>query len=203
GQPDVLLLAVAQHLDVHRLARWRVGHDARQRAVVEDRLAVESEHHVAVLQSGLRRGAIVVDAGNQRARRTWQAHALRDFGRDLLDADANPTTARGAILLQLPDDVLHEVRRDREADTYRPARWREDGGIHADDIAVHVEQRATGIAAIDRRVGLDEIVVGTGVDVAIARRHDARRHGRAEAERIADGDHPIADARVIGIAEPG
>src|SRR6185437_13814317 len=192
GQPDVLLLAVAQHLDVHRLARWRVGHDARQRAVVEDRLAVESEHHVAVLQSGLRCGAIVVDTGNQRARRTRQAHALCDFRRDLLDADADPTAPRSATLLQLPDNVLHEVRWDRESNTNRTARRREDRGIHADDSAVHIEQRAAGIAAIDRRVGLDEIVIGTGVDIAIAGRHDARGHGAAQTERIADGDYPIA-----------
>ena len=33
------------------------------------------------------------------------------------------------------------------------------------------------------------------------RRDDPRRHRRADAERIADGDHPIADARALGIAE--
>ena len=50
------------------------------------------------------------------------------------------------------------------------------------------------IAAIDGGVGLDVVVVGTGVDVAVARRHDAEGHGAAEAERVADGQRPVADA---------
>ena len=45
------------------------------------------------------------------------------------------------------------------------------------------------------RIDLQEVVVGAGADVAAARRDDARRHGAAEAERIADGHHPIADLR--------
>src|SRR6185437_3181960 len=61
-----------------------------------------------------------VDAGNQRACRTRQTHALRDFRRDLLDAHAHPAAPRGPVLLQLPDDVLHEIRRDREADAEPP-----------------------------------------------------------------------------------
>ena len=90
-----------------------------------------------------------------------------------------------------------------KADADAAARRREDRGIDADDIAVHVEQRTAGIAAIDRRVGLDEIVIGPGIDVAVARRDDARRHGRAEAEGIADRDHPVADAGLVAVAEMG
>ena len=58
-----------------------------------------------------------------------------------------------------------------------------------------VEGRAARIAAIDRRVDLQEIVIGAGADVAAARRDDAGRDRAAEAEGIADGDHPVADAR--------
>ena len=62
------------------------------------------------------------------------------------------------------------------------------------DLAIHVEQRAAGIAAIDGGVGLDEVVVGPGIDVAVARRDDADGDRAAEAERIADRHHPVADA---------
>ena len=58
-----------------------------------------------------------------------------------------------------------------------------------------VEGRAARIAAVDRRVDLQEVVVRSGADVAAARRDDAGGDGAAEAERIADGDHPVADAR--------
>src|ERR1700756_2432361 len=51
-------------------------------------------------------------------------------------------------------------------------------------------QPPAGMAAIDGGVGRDVIVVRARMDVAVARRHDAGRHGAAEAERIADGDHP-------------
>ena len=56
-----------------------------------------------------------------------------------------------------------------------------------------VEHRAARIAAVDGGVGLQKIVVGTGIDIASARRDDAGRHGAAQAEGIADGDHPVAD----------
>ena len=69
------------------------------------------------------------------------------------------------------------------------------------DLAVEVEQRAAGIAAINGGVGLDVIVVRAGIDVAVARRDDAGGHRAAEAERIADGDDPFAEPQLVGIAE--
>ena len=75
---------------------------------------------------------------------------------------------------------------------------RVDRRVDADHLARQVEGRPAGIAAVDRRVDLQEVVIGTGADVAAARRDDARRHGAAEAEGIADGDDPIADARRDG-----
>ncbi len=76
-----------------------------------------------------------------------------------------------------------------------------DRGVDADDFAVEVEQRAAGIAAIDGGVGLDVIVVGAGIDIAVARRDDAGGHRAAEAERIADGDHPFAEPQLVAVAE--
>ena len=49
-------------------------------------------------------------------------------------------------------------------------------------------------------VGLDEIVIGAGIDVALAGRDDAGRHRAAEPERVADRDHPIADPHRVRIA---
>ena len=80
-------------------------------------------------------------------------------------------------------------------DADRPAGRREDRGVDADHVAVDVEGGAARIALVDRRVDLDVVVIGSGADVAAARRHDAGRHGAAEAERIADRHDPVADAR--------
>src|SRR5262249_56307776 len=77
----------------------------------------------------------------------------------------------------------------------------DDRGIDADHLAVEVEQGAAGIAAVDGGVGLNVIVVGAGIDVAVARRDDAGRDGAAEAERVADGDDPFAQPQLVRIAE--
>ena len=69
------------------------------------------------------------------------------------------------------------------------------------DLAAEVEQRPAGIAAIDGGVGLDVVVVRARIDVAVARRDDAGGDRAAEAERIADGDHPFAEPQLVGIAE--
>ena len=103
--------------------------------------------------------------------------------------------ATDAVLLERLDDALHDVAGDGEADADAAARRREDRGVDADDLAFGVEGRAARVAAVDRRVDLQEVVIGARADVAAARRDDAGGHGAAEAERIADRDHPVADAR--------
>ena len=71
-------------------------------------------------------------------------------------------------------------------------------------LAVDVEGRPAGVALVDRRIDLDVIVVRTVADIAAAGRHDACRYGTAETERIADRDHPVADARrTVGERDEG
>ncbi len=130
-----------------------------------------------------------------------EVQALGDLVGHLLDAHAEPAATGFAELAQLIDDRDRGLGRHREADADRAARRRDDRGVDADDIALEIEQRAAGIAAIDGGVGLDVVVVGTGLDVAVARRHDAGGDGAAEAERIADRDHPFAEPQPVGIAE--
>src|SRR6185437_12963921 len=120
---------------------------------------------------------------------------------DLLDAYADPAAPRLAEFAELRDDLGDALRGDREADADRAARRRDDRRVDADHVAVHVEQRPARIAAIDRGIGLNEIVVGAGIDVAVPRRNDAYRHRTAEAERVANRHHPVADAHLVGIAE--
>ena len=127
--------------------------------------------------------------------------AFGDLVGDLLDAHAEPAAAQFAELAELIDDADDRLRGHREADADRAAGRRDDRGVDADHFAVDVEQRTAGIAAVDGGVGLDVVVIGAGVDVAVARRDDAGRHRAAEAERIADRHHPVADAHLVGIAE--
>ena len=127
--------------------------------------------------------------------------ALGDVVGDLLDAHAEPAAPRLAELAELIDDGDRGVRRHRKADADRAAGRRDDRGVDADDVAVEVEQRAAGIAAIDGGVGLNVIVVRARIDVAVARRNDAGSHRAAEAERVADRDHPFAEPQLVAVAE--
>src|SRR3546814_15199444 len=83
-------------------------------------------------------------------------------------------------------DLGGQVRGDREAQAdvagHRAARV-EAGGVDADQLAGEVDQRAAGVARIDRGVGLDEVLEAHARHVAAAdRRDDARGDRLADAE---------------------
>src|SRR5262249_5673574 len=90
-----------------------------------------------------------------------------------LNLPAEPAAADHALVLELGDDRLHRLGRNIKGDADRSARRREDRGVDPDDVAVHVEGRAAGIAFVDRRVNLDEVVVRAGANVTAASRDDA------------------------------
>ena len=76
----------------------------------------------------------------------------------------------------------------------------------ADDLAAQVEQRAARVARVDRRVGLQEIVVAARVERHVLLRaalgaDDAGAHRVREAERIADRDDPVAHVDRVRVAE--
>ena len=70
--------------------------------------------------------------------------------------------------------------------------------------AVDVEQRAAGVAGVDRGVGLDEVAVEAvpAASRSVDRRDDADGHRVRQAEWIADGDRGLADHEVVRRAEP-
>jgi hypothetical protein len=55
--------------------------------------------------------------------------------------------------------IAHGVDRDREADAdvARLTAVRDDRGVDADHLATHIEEWTTGVAGIDRRVGLQDL----------------------------------------------
>src|SRR6185437_14028127 len=87
-------------------------------------------------------------------------------------------------------------------------------GVHADHLAVGVDQRAAGVARLDVRVGLDQpgqlLAVGAG---PIIRRGDALvqggdraggdRRGAALAARVAQRGHGVASLHAGGVAQVG
>ena len=168
-----------------------------------DRRAVQRQHDVTRLQPGLDRRPAGDDVGNQRAGRLGHAQRLGDLRRHLLEgrSDIGPLEEVVAVLRRL-DDRAHHVGGDREADADRAAAAAVDRAVDADQLAAHVDQRAAGIAGIDRRVGLDEEAeVGNAFIRARQRRDDAAGRRLPDAERIADGEHQVADLERVGIAD--
>ena len=133
--------------------------------------------------------------------RLVETETFGKLGRHRLDAHADPAALGLAELDELIDGALHDGRRNGEAETDRAAGRRDDRRVHADHIAVHVEQRPARITPVDGGVGLDEIVIRPRRDVAVAGRDDAGRHRAAEPERVADRHHPVADPHRVRIAE--
>ena len=123
-------------------------------------------------------------------------------GVTLCSVGAEPRPLRRLAGGRRADHGTHQVGRDGEADAGGAARRRDDHAVDADQLAVHVDQRAAGIARIDRGVGLDEILVLRLVAGHMGEgRDDAAGHRLADAEGVADGQHQVADLDLIGIGE--
>ena len=116
--------------------------------------------------------------------------------------DADPAAHHASLGEDLVHHAAHEVHRDRETDAFHAEILREHRGVDADQLAVGIDQRATGVAHVDGRVGLDEVLEGRDAELAAARRaDDALRDRLRQADGIADGEHDVADAQPVGMPE--
>jgi hypothetical protein len=97
---------------------------------------------------------------------------------------------------------LHVIRGNREAEPDRAAcrRIRENLVVDADDLAARIEQRATGIAVIDRRVGLNEFVIRTA-EIAVESADDAVCDRALQTERVADRENAVTDMDLVAVAD--
>mmetsp|Transcript_3736 Transcript_3736/g.10942 ORF Transcript_3736/g.10942 Transcript_3736/m.10942 type:complete len:374 (+) Transcript_3736:1267-2388(+) len=85
-----------------------------------------------------------------------------------------------------------------DADVAARAARREDHRVDADEPAARVKERSARVARVDCGVRLDAVFdrpSAVAVDVPAEGGDDARRQGVVEAERIADGQHVLADAQ--------
>ena len=78
----------------------------------------------------------------------------------------------------------------------------EHGRRHADELPGGVDQRAAGIARVDRRVDLHEILPRAAAgDPPPGRADDALGDRLTDPERVADGEHDVADPERRGVVE--
>ena len=144
---------------------------------------------------------MLIHTGNQSAARCAQPEALGNGVIHRLNFHPEPAAARLAELLELLDH-RHDGRRGRgKANADRPAAGRENGGVDANHLTRHIEQRPAGIAFIDGGIGLEIIVIRPAFNIAVACRNNTGRHGATKTKRIAHRNHPVTDAHFFAVTK--
>ena len=94
------------------------------------------------------------------------------------------------------EELLDAFDRNREADAGGVLA---DGLVDADEIAVEIDERAAGVAGVDRRVRLQDVVerIGFVFIAAVDGGQHALRNGMLKTERIADRDDAFAEHDVV------
>ena len=171
-------------------------------------LAIERLDDVAALEARAIGCAVRCHGADDGAADVLETEAVGEIRRHRLHDDAELGATDVSVFPQVVHHVLGHVRRNREPDADVRVDRRQHLGVDADHFALRVHQGAARVAVVDRRVGLQEILV---VAIAVARHaragrtallaDDAHRHRLADAERVADGEHDVADLRVVGVAE--
>src|SRR5262249_5681041 len=134
-------------------------------------LAVKLDDDVTRLNAGRFCRTLFVDTGDECAARGLHAQTLGDLVTHLLDTYAKPSAAHFLELAQLIDHRQSRLRGNGKSDADRAAGRRNDRGVYPDHFAIQVEQRTARVAAIDRGVCLNVVVVRPGLDIAVPRRH--------------------------------
>ena len=218
GQGKVDHLAFTQHPHAHRLAALHAPQgvvDALELLGVGIDLQVaDEEDDVAAQQQFLavdhRRHAPRPQAqavGRRTARKALheQAFALRHVEQRGLRTGEQAAFDAGPQSAAFEQRPLGDIGGDGKTEALEAARARVNVADDADHPAVHVKQRPARVAAIDRRVGLQEFdrhaageraaQLAPGAEVAA---------GQAVVERVrgTDDEHRVADVCLRGVAEP-
>src|SRR3984893_14920348 len=212
GNPIVIRELTNSGLQLERLAVSPYGHcrvavggggcnQTRQVAQVSDVLPIERQNDVALLKAGSRTRAVRCNDGHESALLAVQAEARRDRRCHLLNLYSKPAAADLAVLLELDRDCLRNVGRYGKANADASPVWGIDRSVDANHFAFEIEGWPAGIAAIDRRVDLQNVVDRTRMDIAPRGRNIPGGHRPAKAERVSDRHYPIADLSRAAVAE--
>jgi hypothetical protein len=104
---------------------------------------------------------------------------------------------------ELIHHVSRHIGRYRETDPYVAPSLRENLRRHAYQLAFQVDERSARIAPVDRRVGLQKILVApaSGPGPSALSADDAHRHRLTDHQRIAHCQDHIADFHLVGVAD--
>ena len=204
-QADGALLVAALDGQFDLVADVVLGNLGAQVGDALDLIAVDGGDDIALMQASLAGRAAGDDLEEIDTFLEVQLVAVARGALLIKDGDAEVRARHVAFLHDSGDDALHGVRRDGEADAF-DAVGNNLGTVDADDLAVHVDERAAGVARVDGGVGLHELDARVTVaERAVEGADNAARHAALElkAHRVADGNDGLADDRRVGVAEVG
>src|SRR6185295_6156804 len=162
-----------------------------------NRFAVKFQDDVSLLDAGLRRWASRHHLRNECAFFVSEAEGFRQIGSQILDADAEPPAGYMSLFLELRSDIFGHADGNGKTNSLALSK---DRGVDPYDLALCVDQRAAAVARIDRGIGLNEIVIGTGANDPALGADDTGGHGLFQAEWTTDGDDPAADLQIVRVA---
>ena len=76
-----------------------------------------------------------------------------------------------------------------------------DGGVNANHLPPKVKKRAPGVPWINGGIGLDKIIIRTSTDAPSLGTDNPGCHRVAQAERVPDGEDPVANLELVGVPE--
>ena len=103
------------------------------------------------------------------------------------DAHAEPTASYMSLLLQLRSNFFGHVDRDGESDALSRG---DDRRVDTDDLSFGVDERATAVPRVDRGIGLNEIVIGSGTN------HSSLGADNTRGDRIFEPGGPTATTQL-------
>src|SRR5690606_11826538 len=167
----------------------------------DDGLIIQAENHVAYAQPALGCRPAIHHLSDQRARRTLQPEGFGEVLVHFLNHHAQPTTADLAIGAQLVGHIHGDIDRNSEGQPHEAARTGEYLRVDANHFTLQVEQGPTGVAGVDRHIGLDERYIAFVGEAASGGADDAGGHRMIEAEWRADRQHPLAYLQLAGVSQ--
>jgi hypothetical protein len=170
---------------------------------VVNRLPVHFKDDVTLFQIAVRGRTVGRNVTDNGAFRLLRSERLGHCGGYVLRQDAEVGALDFAVLQNLVHHVAGQINGNREPDSLVSARiTREDRGVDSDQVSFVVDQRSTGVAGVDRRVRLDEVLDFLNAEVAAAHRaYDPRCQGLTHSERVSDGERYVTNLHLGRITQ--
>src|SRR5439155_10999742 len=151
-------------------------------------------NHIAGFHPGFFRRTFGDDLANERAGRLpFELHRFSQLGSEWLHRCADVAANNATLFAQTLHHVASEIRRNGEANALASTASAENRGVNAQQPALGIDKRTAGVAHVNGRIGLDEILVIDDAHAAAADGTDDSHGDRLpQAEWIAECEHYVA-----------